>query len=63
MGMEKMMKEVHVVTYWSDDPNEEPVVTVFSDEVAAQDCYKYFKEVKEHCCNDRCPVFSSFKIN
>lgn len=54
------MEYVWVVTYW--DIGVEPVITVFNNEVVANDFYNYSKNHFHVCCLDRCPVYSTFKV-
>lgn len=51
---------VWVVTYW--DCNTAPVVTVFDNEVVANEFYNYSKNLFHVCCLDKCPIYSAFKI-
>lgn len=46
------------------NPSEEPIVTAFSNEEAAQKCYSYFKEygLFNTVCLDKCKVFDHFEI-
>lgn len=57
---QKVRTEVYCVTYWDD--SEEPVVTIFDNEEAANKCYDYFKMHHEGCCIDSCEIYSSFSI-
>lgn len=57
------MDKVWVVTYWSNNTEEEPIVTVFDNDDAAQNCYKYFNRKEEHCCIDECPVYKEILIS
>lgn len=52
---------IWIVTYWTDDPLVEPVVTPFINEESARICYEKFKETRKHVCIDRCKVFSIFE--
>ena len=54
-------KKAWSVIYW--DKGEEPVVTLFDNEEAANNCYKYFKLHHDGCCIDECSIFSNFSIN
>lgn len=53
-------KIVYAVTYWSNDLDCEPVVTVFSNENAAKKCCLYFKGKGFKTCIDKCLVYSNF---
>lgn len=54
------MKEVYVVTYWSDVTTE-PIVTVFNNKKNADMAYDYF--IKSYnCCIDKCPVYEDFIV-
>lgn len=54
---------IWVVTYWESfltGPTDEPVVSVFDNEEAAQKCYKYFKQQYSGCCIDKAPIYHEF---
>lgn len=55
------MDNVYVVTYWKEELNYEPVVTVFNNEDAAQRCKSYFNNRGFETCVDKCEIFSNFK--
>ena len=49
-----------IVTYW--DGTQEPTVTAFDNEEAAQRCYETFKLLHEGICLDQVPVYHDFKV-
>ena len=54
------MKEVYVVTYWSDATTE-PIVTVFNNKKNADMAYDYY--IKSYnCCVDKCLVYEDFIV-
>ena len=54
----ELNEEVWIVTYW--DKGEEPTVTPFFNEEAANKAYNYFKSEHEGCCIDKCKIYNSF---
>lgn len=55
------MNKVFVISY-QDKNNEEPTVTVFSEENAAKSCFDFFKNNHARCWMDEVPVYSKFNI-
>lgn len=53
-------QKIWVVTYW--DKGEEPVVTVFNNRKAAENCYKAFKDSHDGCCIDETMLYHSITI-
>ena len=49
-----------IVTFW--DGTQEPTVTAFDNEEAAQRCYETFKLLHEGICLDQVPVYHDFKV-
>ncbi len=55
------MNDIWVITYL--DENNEPVVTVFDNPLAADACYKYFyKKYRNNAWIDKCEVYGSFMV-
>lgn len=56
-------EKVWVVSYY--DKGSSPVVTVFDNERAADQCFHYFTDHGDHAKIDidECPVFQSFTVN
>jgi hypothetical protein len=52
--------DIYIVTYW--DNGQEPIITVFNDKEAADNCYDYFKDKHDHICIDKSQVYSTFKV-
>lgn len=52
---------VWIVTYWTDDTFEEPVVTPFCNKEAAIVAFDYFRLTRKHVCIDKCDVFKHFE--
>ena len=50
-------KSIFVVTY-KDNDCDEPVVTAFDNEEAANKCYEYFKTIHDAAWLDTCPLYS-----
>lgn len=57
----RIVEYVWVVTY-QDFDNLGPVITVFNNEVVANDCYDYFKKCHNACGIYKCPIYSIFKV-
>ena len=55
-------KSIFVVTY-RDSNYDEPVVTLFDNEDAANECYKHFKTIHAAAWLDTCQLYSKFTIN
>lgn len=54
---------VWTVTYWTEDLNKEPTISVFDNEEAAQKCYEFFrKEYKGQVCIDCAPLYTQFLV-
>ena len=51
---------VWVVTHC--DSGAEPVVTVFDNYLAANSCYKFFKNYHDTVCIDECYIVSNFTV-
>ncbi len=57
----KNSMNVYVITCW--DNENEPIVTVFDNSVAAQTCYDNFLGKYKNVCIDDCPVYSRFTVS
>lgn len=58
--MRRQNRTVWVVTYC--DSGTEPVVTVFDNYLAANSCYKFFKDCHSTVCIDECYIASNFAV-
>lgn len=58
--MKKQKGIVWVVTYCDSDT--EPVVTVFGNYLAANSCYKFFKNHHDIVCIDECYIVNDFTV-
>lgn len=55
----KNLKDVYVVSY-QDDLEDEPVVTVFDNKLAAIKCFKTFSKIHDKVVIDEVPLYSKF---
>lgn len=54
---------VWIVTYWTDDSFDEPVVTPFCNKEAAIVAFDYFRQTRKYVCIDKCDVFKHFETS
>ena len=53
--------KIWIVTYW--DEGDEPIVTAFDNKIAADYCYRAFRDCHDGCCIDETHLYHSFNIS
>lgn len=54
-----MGQEIYIVTYWTNNSTEEPIVTAFDNQENAEKCHDHFSK-KYNCCIDKVKIYSTF---